>query len=198
MKNSLVIGIVFVFVSIASSQSVIEVDPTETYQTITGWEAGGYAWDEPLHSQSFPLFMDDLADQAVNDLGINRIRLVIRGGAENPTDYGMQYFNGHITEGQYIHNPGYVSQIINDNDDPNVINWSGFHFSFIDHKINNFFDRLGKHDAQGLYDVVISQVEKSLINRAMNWADGNQLKASRVLGINRNTLRSKIRKFDIK
>ncbi|PIU58105.1 MAG: hypothetical protein COS89_02110 [Deltaproteobacteria bacterium CG07_land_8_20_14_0_80_38_7] len=70
--------------------------------------------------------------------------------------------------------------------------------NFIDNKMECFFARLGKQEAFGLYETVINQVEKSLIKRAMKWANGNHIKASRLLGINRNTLRSKIKKLNLK
>jgi len=69
---------------------------------------------------------------------------------------------------------------------------------FIGKKLDIFFLKLGDCDADGLYDVVIKQVERPLIQKALQWAKGNQLKASRVLGINRNTLRSKIHKLKLK
>jgi len=68
---------------------------------------------------------------------------------------------------------------------------------FIAAKIGHFFERLGTHDAQGLYGIVLKQVERPLIEKSLAWADGNQLKAARVLGINRNTLRTKIRQLKI-
>jgi two-component system, NtrC family, nitrogen regulation response regulator GlnG len=42
-----------------------------------------------------------------------------------------------------------------------------------------------------LYDALIGRVEQLLISAALDRTDGNQLKAAAVLGINRNTLRSK-------
>lgn len=69
---------------------------------------------------------------------------------------------------------------------------------FIEKKMDNFFKQLGTHETRGLYDVVIKQTEKPMIKKAMDWADGNQIKASRVLGLSRNTLRSKINKLKIK
>lgn len=48
-----------------------------------------------------------------------------------------------------------------------------------------------------LYPAVIGEVEKALIRIALQEAEGNQLKASRMLGINRNTLRSKIKEHGL-
>jgi len=47
------------------------------------------------------------------------------------------------------------------------------------------------------YKNVISAVEKPLLEDALFEAKGNQLKAARILGINRNTLRTKIKKLGI-
>jgi DNA-binding protein Fis len=49
-----------------------------------------------------------------------------------------------------------------------------------------------------LYDTVLSEVEKALISIVLKETNGNQLKTARVLGINRNTLRTKIREYKIK
>ncbi|MFA6349426.1 MAG: helix-turn-helix domain-containing protein [Candidatus Omnitrophota bacterium] len=48
-----------------------------------------------------------------------------------------------------------------------------------------------------LYKTVVEAVEKPLIEHALERSEGNQLKAARILGINRNTIRSKIRKLAI-
>jgi len=70
--------------------------------------------------------------------------------------------------------------------------------SFIGKKLEHFFERLGSHEARGLYETVIEQVERPMIERTLLWAEGNQIKAARVLGINRNTLRSKMRQLKIR
>lgn len=49
----------------------------------------------------------------------------------------------------------------------------------------------------GLYKYLLEALEKPLIERVLEKTDGNQFKASRILGINRNTLRSKIKKLGI-
>jgi two-component system nitrogen regulation response regulator GlnG len=53
------------------------------------------------------------------------------------------------------------------------------------------------HPAQGVYDRVLREIERPLIARALSATRGNQLKAADILGLNRNTLRKKIRELDI-
>jgi DNA-binding protein Fis len=47
--------------------------------------------------------------------------------------------------------------------------------------------------ARGLYRHVIEQVERPLLRHALEAVGGNQLRAARLLGINRNTLRKRLR-----
>lgn len=49
----------------------------------------------------------------------------------------------------------------------------------------------------GLHGRVMREVERSLIAHALGATRGNQLKAATLLGLNRNTLRKKIRDLDI-
>ena len=48
-----------------------------------------------------------------------------------------------------------------------------------------------------LHQFILDAVEKPLIEDVLRYTGGNQLKASRILGINRNTIRAKIKKFGI-
>lgn len=48
-----------------------------------------------------------------------------------------------------------------------------------------------------LYKTVLEAVEKPLIEQALERSEGNQLKAAKILGLNRNTLRTKIKKLSI-
>lgn len=51
----------------------------------------------------------------------------------------------------------------------------------------------GELPASGLYDRVIDEVERCLISFTLSAVKGNQLKAAELLGINRNTLRKKMK-----
>jgi two-component system, NtrC family, nitrogen regulation response regulator GlnG len=48
-----------------------------------------------------------------------------------------------------------------------------------------------------IYQAVIGDIEKSLIEKALGYTSGNQILAAKLLGINRNTIRSKIKKLNI-
>ncbi|MDH3229212.1 MAG: nitrogen regulation protein NR(I) [Alphaproteobacteria bacterium] len=51
--------------------------------------------------------------------------------------------------------------------------------------------------ASGLYDRVLREVERPLVELSLAATGGNQIKAAQLLGLNRNTLRKKIRELDI-
>lgn len=48
-----------------------------------------------------------------------------------------------------------------------------------------------------VYPKVIADTEKLLIEKALQHSFGNQLLAAEILGVNRNTLRTKVKKFNI-
>ena len=51
--------------------------------------------------------------------------------------------------------------------------------------------------ATGMHDRIVKEVERPLIRLALEATRGNQIKAAELLGVNRNTLRKKIRELDI-
>ncbi len=53
-------------------------------------------------------------------------------------------------------------------------------------------------DLSGLYDIVMEQVERPLLELALRAFNGNQVKTAQMLGINRNTLKKKIDIYKIK
>lgn len=54
------------------------------------------------------------------------------------------------------------------------------------------------HNGKELYKFTLEAVERPLIESVLNRTEGNQFKAAEILGINRNTLRAKIKKLGIR
>jgi Fis family transcriptional regulator len=48
-----------------------------------------------------------------------------------------------------------------------------------------------------VYNLVLSEVEAPLLESVMNYVKGNQTKASELLGLNRGTLRKKLKQYDL-
>lgn len=61
-----------------------------------------------------------------------------------------------------------------------------------------YFHQLAGHDTSGVYDLFINQVERGLLRVVLEHTDGNQTRAAQILGINRGTLRKKLRLCDIR
>ena len=64
--------------------------------------------------------------------------------------------------------------------------------------IEGYFKDLDGERARGVYDMVINCVEKPLLESVLHRVQGNQTHAAEMLGINRNTLRKKMKAHGIK
>lgn len=59
--------------------------------------------------------------------------------------------------------------------------------------LTQYFEDLDGEIPCALYDMVLSRVEKPLLEVALARVEGNQTKAAELLGLNRNTLRKKMK-----
>ena len=66
-----------------------------------------------------------------------------------------------------------------------------------DNSIENIEEYFFKADEGCIYDVVIDRVGRLLIEKALEKTGGNRVLASKILGLNRNTLHAKIKKMNI-
>ncbi len=69
---------------------------------------------------------------------------------------------------------------------------------FLEDKLKRYLKDMTKLETGNLHTAVMSEVEKALISIVLKETKGNQLKTARTLGINRNTLRAKIKEYKIK
>ena len=68
----------------------------------------------------------------------------------------------------------------------------------VERHLRDYFEAHGENlPASGLYDRVLREVERPLIELSLSATKGNQLRAAKLLGLNRNTLRKKIRDLEI-
>ena len=63
--------------------------------------------------------------------------------------------------------------------------------------LNAYFGALNGHRPGRLYELVIREVELPLFKSVMDYAEGNQSRAATILGINRGTLRKKLREYGL-
>jgi len=61
--------------------------------------------------------------------------------------------------------------------------------------MSNYFKQLDGQDVVELYEMVLSEVEAPLMEAVMTYTKGNQTKASQITGLNRGTLRKKLKKY---
>ena len=96
--------------------STISLNPGNRHQVMHHWEAGVLASVEDYASLT-DAQIGAMLDLAVTDMGITRARLAIRSGVEGP---GTRY------------------EIVNDNNDPNVLNDAGFNWTNFDLEVSRW------------------------------------------------------------
>jgi Fis family transcriptional regulator, factor for inversion stimulation protein len=63
--------------------------------------------------------------------------------------------------------------------------------------LNRYFKDLDGETPSEVYGMVLSAMEKPLLTYILDRAEGNQTRAAEILGINRNTLRKKMREHGL-
>ncbi len=64
------------------------------------------------------------------------------------------------------------------------------------HYLRAYFEAHHDHlPPDGLYERILEEVERPLLEETLMAAQGNQIKAAQILGIHRNTLRRKLKKI---
>ena len=63
--------------------------------------------------------------------------------------------------------------------------------------MNKYFKALGDIEPANVYEMVMAEVEPELLIAVMQFTNHNQSKAAAILGLNRATLRKKLKKYKI-
>lgn len=63
--------------------------------------------------------------------------------------------------------------------------------------LTNYINDLEGHSVDDLYQLVLAEVEAPLLETILSHTNGNQSKAAQMLGINRGTLRKKLKQYNI-
>jgi Fis family transcriptional regulator len=63
--------------------------------------------------------------------------------------------------------------------------------------LKNYFAHLDGQNVTDVYNMVLSEVEAPLLEEIMKYTRNNQTKASTMLGLNRGTLRKKLKQYDL-
>jgi hypothetical protein len=120
------------------AQETISIDSEVTYQTMRGWEVTTFV-AEPC-DPALPALVDTLVPLAVDDIGINRVRLEVRSGVENSHDYYADWVAAGCPgppDADYTTWRENRYATVNDDGDPNAIDPAGFHFTEIDWNVEN-------------------------------------------------------------
>ena len=67
----------------------------------------------------------------------------------------------------------------------------------VDKAMRRYFHQLENEPVTDLYQMVISEVESPLLEAVMRYTGNNQSKASIMLGLNRGTLRTKLKQYGL-
>ena len=63
--------------------------------------------------------------------------------------------------------------------------------------IRQFIETLDGEEAREFYNLVLAEVEEPLLRVVMKYTANNQSRAAAMLGLNRGTLRKKLRQYDL-
>jgi len=67
----------------------------------------------------------------------------------------------------------------------------------VQESIRRYLEDMGKSQPECLYRTLMAEVEPPLIEEVLRYTQGNQSRTAKILGMTRNTLRTKLHRYDI-
>lgn len=140
---TLIIGSITIYIFMPTT---IKVNANHKYQTIDGWAYLARMWEEDKVNNrfdpSFEKYSTVVSKYLVDVVGINAVRVEIQSGMENPKNQWASFYNGTLPHKEF---ENYRFEKINDNDDPNITDLSGFQFEQFDWRLETMVLPLKQH-----------------------------------------------------
>jgi len=67
----------------------------------------------------------------------------------------------------------------------------------VEQAMENYFQNLDGQDVSDVYDMVMAEVEAPMLEIVLKYTRHNQTRAAQVLGLNRGTLRKKLKQYGL-
>ena len=67
----------------------------------------------------------------------------------------------------------------------------------VQHGVEEYLQMMGDEPVSGLYEMVLAEVEAPLLRSVLSFTNHNQSQSAEILGLNRGTLRKKLRKYHL-
>ena len=67
----------------------------------------------------------------------------------------------------------------------------------VEQSVDQYLKILDNPDTANLYELVLEQMEEPLLKRVLKYVRNNQVRAAKLLGISRGTLRKKMKKYGL-
>lgn len=154
-------------------------------------------------SDDIPMLADFFLQRAKQDLGIDTMecspealeKLKVHDWPGNVRELENVIKRAALLSPNHILTPTDFSGLCGSDD--SVISNDESLEALVVRKLENSLARMNLQEMNNLYEMVLHQVERPLINIVLAKTRGNQVRTAEVLGINRNTLRKKIRTLAI-
>lgn len=68
---------------------------------------------------------------------------------------------------------------------------------FVGSVVRQYLDDMGETPPDNLHSVIMNEVERALIRIVLEYTEGNQSRAAKILGTTRTTLRNRIQRYGL-
>ncbi len=100
------------------------------------------------------------------------------------------------TTDSYMHEPAISKPSISQIQPENVVTTASLREN-VELAMANYFKHLDGQSVSDVYQMVLSEVEAPLLEQVMKYVRNNQTKAAQILGLNRGTLRKKLKQYGL-